>query len=605
MRLFRYFLIVCIVYSGQIAAVRAQESVVVRMDFSSVQDRTRLQSISPDMNVREEGLSKPRILQQGVIESQPIIIPFGHIEPFLCYAIALRFTESAGENYTLYVQTSQDGYEWSSYKQIAPFGDGEMTAKRLIFQLEYADKSTRFLRYKIILHSTILHKEPVLTECAIQFINPDVTNETAERIILGSRMQNVSPFSISNVTGKPPEHIDVSQTRSPQAGITQTLNRTISRPTFISRSEWNAGPPTGSLSSTVPSHLVVHHSFSPGNDVTNWVAAVRSIYVFHTGTNGWSDIGYNWLIDPQGNIYQGRAWVGDNENTTGAHFCNLNANTMGVCMLGDFNLITPPPAAQNALIRLLAYRASTRSLDVQAQQLHASSNRTLNIISGHRDGCATVCPGNAQYPLLPQYRERTALYLRLPQIERIFFDSLSGFFVNAAIRTTISQPASVSAYFRYRENGVAIPRWDSTPNQTVILGANGVTNITALVPTFISRPLSRYTFQVILNTGDTSITASLNDVVSSVRGQVFQGSFRLLSDDNQQIIAELTPFAQGLALIDVVNAQGRTVYREERRLLAHTLQSIILPMHNQASGMYFVRIQHNGGQSVQAIAITR
>ncbi len=354
----------------------------------------------------------------------------------------------------------------------------------------------------------------------------------------------------------------------------------------------------------MPTHLIVHHSFSPGNDVTNWIAAVRSVFVFHTQSNRWSDIGYNWLIDPQGNIYQGRAWVGTSDNTLGAHFCGFNANTMGVCMLGNLNPIEPSPAAQNALMRLLAYRASANGLDAQAQQFHPSSNRTLNIISGHRDGCATDCPGDMQYPLLPNYRQRVALLLRPPQVARIFFDSLSGFFVNAEILTTISQPASVTAYFRYRENGVAQPRWDSTTVQNVRLNANAPTNITAVVPTFISRPLSRYTFQVVINTGDTTIVGSLNDIASSVAGMTFHGGFRLLQDPDR-VIAEISPISTGMTILEVVNAQGRVMHREERLLRGGVTTSIPLATHTFASGIYFVRLMHNGTQATQSMSITR
>lgn len=570
----------------------AQNTALLTTNFSDVQTQKTLRLV-PALSATEKGIVKDKAVVSAVVESTPLAVPLTNVEPFLSYALTLQFAESAVENFTLWIRTSADGNTWSEYAQMAPFGDGEMTAGKVVYQLAFADKATRFVQYKVELRSTILHKTPLLKECAILCIDPAVDNATAERIILAKRTNGaiVVPTQIE-------------QTKS--SVIAQTLNRSVARPNFIARDQWGAGAVNlANLSATVPTHLIVHHSFSPGNDVTNWIAAVRSVFVFHTQSNGWSDIGYNWLIDPQGNIYQGRAWVGTSDNTQGAHFCGFNANTMGVCMLGNLNPITPSPAAQTALMRLLAYRASANNLDAQAQQFHGSSNRTLNIISGHRDGCATDCPGDAQYPLLPNYRERVAMLLRVPQVARIFFDSLSGFFVNAEVRTTMSQPANVTAYFRYRENGVAQPRWDSTTMQSVRLNANGTTNITAVVPTFINRPLSRYTFQVVINTGDTTIVGSLNDVVSSVNCQSFRGSFRVLQDEGSRMTAEIAPLSTGMAILELVNTQGHIVSREERLLFGGSVTTISLPTQALASGMYFVRLLHSGTQALQWVSITR
>jgi hypothetical protein len=597
MRLLRLSIaLACLVCGACIPAGKlfAQKTAVLTTNFSDAQTQKALRLV-PALSATEKGITKDKSAVSATVESTPLAVPLTNVEPFLSYALTLKFSESAVENFVVSVRTSIDGATWSEYAPIAPFGDGETTIGKVVYQLMYADKATRFVQYKVELRSGILHKTPLLTECSILLIDPAVNNQTAENIILQSRVSaNKAVQAVSQIPKNTP------------STITQTLNRTVARPSFISRAEWGAGAVNlADLASTAPTHLVVHHSFSPGNDVVNWIAAVRSVFTFHTQSNGWSDIGYNWLIDPQGNIYQGRAWVGDNDNTRGAHFCGFNANTMGVCMLGNLNPIIPSPAAQSALMRLLAYRASANNLDAQAQQFHGSSNRTLNIISGHRDGCATDCPGDAQYPLLPMYRERAALLLRLPQVARIFFDSLSGFFVNAEVRTTISQPASVTAYFRYRENGVAQPRWDSTTIQNVRLNANGTTNITAVVPTFISRPLSRYTFQVVINTGDTTIVGSINDIASSVHRQTFRGSFRVLQDEGNRMTAEITPLSAGMAILELVNTQGQTVSREERLLVGGVVTTLALPTQALASGMYGVRVLHNGTQATQLISVVR
>jgi hypothetical protein len=78
---------------------------------------------------------------------------------------------------------------------------------------------------------------------------------------------------------------------------------------------------------------------------------------------------------------------------------------MGTAMMGNFTDISPTSEALNALTKLLAWKNCDRDLDALGAAFHASSGKTLNHISGHRDGCATECPGNSFYPLFPDVRQ--------------------------------------------------------------------------------------------------------------------------------------------------------------------------------------------------------
>lgn len=179
------------------------------------------------------------------------------------------------------------------------------------------------------------------------------------------------------------------------------------KPPVVTRTEWGCpdGQITthGSLNYTSVTHLIVHHTFSPSGPINgDWAAAVRSIWNSHVFTNGWADIGYNYVIDQNGVIYEGRA---GGDNVVGAHFSGVNGGTMGVVIIGDFTAAPPPPAALDSLKRLLAWKADQRGIDPTGQSRHAASGLVLNIISGHRDGPgATECPGDAFYPLLPNIR---------------------------------------------------------------------------------------------------------------------------------------------------------------------------------------------------------
>jgi hypothetical protein len=179
------------------------------------------------------------------------------------------------------------------------------------------------------------------------------------------------------------------------------------KPTIVTRTEWEcpdgAIAAHGSLKYTTVTHLIVHHTAmgveAPSSD---WPALVRSIWKFHVLERDWADIGYNYLIDPNGVVYEGRA---GGDNVIGAHFSGVNAGTMAVALLGDFTNEAPTSKALNSLKEVLAWKCDQRDLDPEGRSLHEASQFILNTISGHRDGPKpTECPGEALYLLLPAIR---------------------------------------------------------------------------------------------------------------------------------------------------------------------------------------------------------
>jgi len=179
------------------------------------------------------------------------------------------------------------------------------------------------------------------------------------------------------------------------------------KPPVVTRTEWGCpdGQITthGSLNYTTVTHLIVHHT-AMGNEAPNsdWPAITRSIWNFHVFDRGWADIGYNYLIDPNGVIYEGRS---GGDNVVGAHFSGVNGGTMGVAMLGEFTSEAPTAEALNSLKKILAWKCDQRNLNPEGTSLHAASQLNLRTISGHRDGPgATECPGDVFYPLLPAIR---------------------------------------------------------------------------------------------------------------------------------------------------------------------------------------------------------
>ena len=139
---------------------------------------------------------------------------------------------------------------------------------------------------------------------------------------------------------------------------------------------------------------------------------------FHRDTRGWNDIGYNFLVDKYGQVFEGRAG-GIDRAVVGAQAQGYNAQSTGVSVLGTYGATSLPEAGLSALSQLIAWKLSLHGVPTTGQvtltSQGGSDNRypsgtpvTLERIAGHRDGDATDCPGNALYAQLPDIRARAS-----------------------------------------------------------------------------------------------------------------------------------------------------------------------------------------------------
>lgn len=177
-------------------------------------------------------------------------------------------------------------------------------------------------------------------------------------------------------------------------------------PEVVQQEVWRAGlpEPQYSRSFNEVDHQIVHHS-ATSNSLTNYTNVVRNIYLYHTEVNGWSDVGYNYLIAPDGTLFAGRDPAGgEQDNVRGAHFCGKNSQTMGVCLIGDYTQTEPAEAAMQRLEHLLSWKSRKEGLDPLEAFSHPA-NPALPVVAGHRDGCATLCPGDRVYSRLPALRQ--------------------------------------------------------------------------------------------------------------------------------------------------------------------------------------------------------
>ncbi|MEV5999569.1 N-acetylmuramoyl-L-alanine amidase [Streptomyces griseomycini] len=211
---------------------------------------------------------------------------------------------------------------------------------------------------------------------------------------------------------------------SPSVSAPPAPPSTAPRPSITSRAAWGADE---SISPEEPSYLpgekikavVVHHT-AESNDYTcaQGPAVVRGIYAYHVKQLGWKDLGYNFLVDKCGTVYEGRKG-GVDRPVMGAHAYGFNSETTGISVLGTYTSTVPSTAAMTSVARIAAWKlgqygvAPTGTATLTAGdsgrsysgKTWAKGDRlTLPAIHGHRDGYNTQCPGDAFYGKLATVR---------------------------------------------------------------------------------------------------------------------------------------------------------------------------------------------------------
>jgi|GEM_PF-1155680 len=185
----------------------------------------------------------------------------------------------------------------------------------------------------------------------------------------------------------------------------------------ITRATWGARPPSVSwpVAPTVR-HIVVHHTAGSNAYSTQAQAMqqIRNDQEYHQKTRGWADIGYNFIVDKWGNIYEGAAGSLDGAQV-GAHTAGFNTGSAGVSMLGDYMTLTPPDEMLRAVAALAEWRLTSYGVRADGEvTLTANSSNTkgwpvgkqitAKTISAHRDLGSTDCPGDQGYAQMDKIR---------------------------------------------------------------------------------------------------------------------------------------------------------------------------------------------------------
>ena len=191
------------------------------------------------------------------------------------------------------------------------------------------------------------------------------------------------------------------------------------KPKIVTRSAWGANESwrSGSPDYAPVKMAFVHHTDSGNNySAAQAPAIVRGVYAYHTKSLHWSDVGYNFLIDRYGTIYEGR-YGGVTRGVIGAQVLGFNTGSTGISVIGTFTSATPPSRAVTSLERLLEWKLDVHHVDPLGKatlvcgygQKYATGQRvTFPAIAGHRDANYTDCPGGRLYAQLPNVRKVVA-----------------------------------------------------------------------------------------------------------------------------------------------------------------------------------------------------
>ena len=211
----------------------------------------------------------------------------------------------------------------------------------------------------------------------------------------------------------------------------------VARPRIVTRAEWGADEtwrdPVPRVGTTLLAGIV-HHTASTNNYTADQAPAqMRNLYAYFTKSLNYADMGYNFLVDKYGTIYEGRSGcaVGavDCDSASvpvqGAHSAGLNINTFGVSAIGNYDVLAPenPGAMVESIASLMAWKLAPYGLDPNAtasimstdtsgsSKFSAGQTAITQVISAHRDVGKTVCPGRYLYPYMAEIRARATTLL--------------------------------------------------------------------------------------------------------------------------------------------------------------------------------------------------
>ncbi len=196
-------------------------------------------------------------------------------------------------------------------------------------------------------------------------------------------------------------------TQDTREGTTNRLAAVTPSPRIYSREQWGANEALrdkGSLRYGEVHAGFVHHTVNANDYSRDEVPGLlRSIYAYHTQSRGWSDVGYNFLVDRFGRIWEGR-YGGIDRPVVGAHTLGYNDHAFAMSAIGNFDVREPSSAIVQAYGSLMAWKLSLHGVDAASTRQQVGPD-AFDAVNGHRDAGQTACPGRYLYAKLDRIRE--------------------------------------------------------------------------------------------------------------------------------------------------------------------------------------------------------
>ena len=361
-----------------------------------------------------------------------------------------------------------------------------------------------------------------------------------------------------------------------------------------SRTGWSRGTDVQAFS---PVQVVTVHHTAGSNDLgQDYAATVRAIYDYHVETNKWADIGYQYLVDAHGVVYEGRSaghtsrsclydggdgsdfahQTGTDDVVTGGHTANNNSGNLGISLMGCFEPASatctgntePTAAAMRTLDAEVAALSARHQLDPDGttHYLNPVSGQTRDVrtISGHRDWNATECPGQTLYARLPSVRAST-----------VAFSAGSRTVTERAgtvqLRVTRSGNTALPAAVDYAVTGGTATNDHDHPAGTLAFAAGQTTGTVPLAITDDATPEGAETVVLTLS----------NPANATVVGAPARTTLTIAPSDQRPDASVSTTAGSGYLGNNVYNATG---YRQTRTVTARRTQT----------RTFYARIQNDG-----------
>lgn len=334
--------------------------------------------------------------------------------------------DATKQQFKMSVRVGSDGQTWGPWQEMDLEKDQE---KNNLFYSdpEALNKEARWAQYSIILTSDGSSQQPVIYSVELIYIDP-----TQKLAMVKKGWEMI----VDKVAGK--ENINV-----------------------INRKEWGADESLmkwTDIEYAPVKQIIVHHTAGSNNSPIDPAAVVRGIYYFHAVEKDWGDIGYNYLVDQYGNIYEGRK---GGLGAVGAHSSSYNYGSVGIALIGNYMKDSPSANMLSGLIDAVSFVGYQADLDLTSK--HNFEGKEVNVVAGHRDVNSTECPGDILYGMLPDVATAASKgQSTLP--EKIYNAQYVGQSVKEVnLNTGQSQTISV----RYKNTGNAM--WIKERNDMVLV----------------------------------------------------------------------------------------------------------------------------------------